>query len=166
MQVVWTWNLDFEYYILLECLALLEAQNSFSRESKTRERRCSIEKNKRRFMLWFFHSRVFPRPGNRTGDQATGIFLSLSEQESHSKQALSACRKASYRMYVWIETFGPIAHILKPNLTCCLHLTISHVHMRFRTGDTNIFAHLKASEKFRYLSIDVLNCLPIMPNQV
>ena len=35
----------------------------------------------------FFTTGFFPRPGNRTGDQTTRIFLSLSEQENHFKSS-------------------------------------------------------------------------------
>jgi hypothetical protein len=103
-------------------------------------------------MLWIFHSRVFPRPGNRTGDQATGIFISLSEQETTLNQALSACRKASYRMCVWIETFRQIAHILKPNLTCCdsiilqYHMFICALELVMSGIFTTCYAELWLSE--------------------
>ena len=116
---------------------LLEAQNSLIRESKTRERRCSIEKNKRRFMLWFFHSRVFPRPGNRTGDQATGIFLSLSEQESHFKSSPFSLPKSIIPDVCLNRNLRTNSTHTHTQSYLLWYLTISHVHMRFRIGDSS-----------------------------
>ena len=116
---------------------LLEAQNSLIRESKTRERRCSIEKNKRRFMLWFFHNRVFPRPGNRTGDQATGIFLSLSEQESHFKSSPFSLPKSIIPDVCLNRNLRTNSTHTHTQSYLLWYLTISHVHMRFRIGDSS-----------------------------
>ena len=66
---------------------LLGAQNSLYRASKTRERRCCIEKNKRRFMLWFFHNRVFPPTWEQNGGPSNHDFSFPLEQENHFKSS-------------------------------------------------------------------------------
>ncbi len=65
-------------------------------------------------MPWFFHSRVLPRPGNRTGDQATGILfhspnkkatLVLAPQVAE-KHRIFASNLYSYGWSNWLSVFN------------------------------------------------------------
>ena len=98
-------------------------------------------------MLWFFHNRVFPRPGNRTGDQATGIFLSLSEQESHFKSSPFSLPKSIIPDVCLNRNLRTNSNTHTQSYLLW-YITISHVHMRFRIGDSSNVRHIFEAWKF------------------
>ena len=100
-------------------------------------------------MLWFFHSRVFPRPGNRTGDQAIEIFLILSEQESCFK---SNCwvRSLLSRLFVdmWPFHLWPLRSQFSRKFPLNWLFSSSSLYSRFCRGSRSTqFGHKKSSSQ-------------------